>query len=57
LKQQLNQKAENDLSNVELEHRQVVTKLREDLLSKDEKIKNLEKQEILRQVDKANKQE
>ena len=53
LKQQLSQKAETELSNVELENRQVVTKLREDVLAKEEKIKHLEKQEILRQVDKA----
>lgn len=48
LKQQLSQKAETELSNVELENRQVVTKLREDVLAKEEKIKHLEKQEILR---------
>jgi len=45
------------LSNVELENRQVVTKLREDVLAKEEKIKHLEKAEILRQVDKAQTQE
>jgi len=57
LKQQLNLKAETDLSNAEVEHRQVVAKLREDLVSKDEKIRLLEKQEILRQVEKTNKQD
>ena len=48
LKLQLTQKAETELSNAELEHRQVVSKLREDLLQRDEKIKHLQKQEILR---------
>jgi molybdopterin converting factor small subunit len=43
LKQHLSQKAETDLSNAEFEHRQVVAKLREELVSKDEKIKHLEK--------------
>ena len=57
LKQQLSQKAETELSNVELEHRTLVTKLREDLLAKEEKVKHLEKQEILRQVDKSKTQE
>lgn len=33
------------------------SKLREDLLQRDEKIKHLQKQEILRQVDKDNKTE
>lgn len=42
---------------MELEHRQVGSKLREDLLQRDEKIKHLQKQEILRQVDKDNKTE
>ena len=32
-------------------------KLREDLLAKEEKVKHLEKQEILRQVDKSKTQE
>ena len=41
------------MSNTELAHRQTVTKLREDLLSKEEKVKQLEKQEIMRQVDRA----
>ena len=49
----LSQKSETELSNVELEHRTLVTKLREDLLAKEEKVKHLEKQEILRQVDKS----
>ena len=48
LRQQLTQKHETDMSNSELENRQVVTKLREDILAKEEKIKHLEKQEILR---------
>jgi len=38
---------------MELENRQVVTKLREEVLAKEEKIKHLEKQEIMRQVDKS----
>lgn len=53
----MSQKAENDLSNADIENRQNVTKLREELLQKDEKIKHLEKQEINRQIEKANKQE
>lgn len=57
LKQQLNQKAETELSNVELTHRQTVTKLREDLVGKEEKVKHLEKQEIIRQVDRSQQQE
>ena len=57
LKQQLSQKAENDLSNAELANRQSVTKLREDLLAREEKIKHLEKQEIMRQIDKTTNQE
>lgn len=57
LRQQLSQKAETEISNLELENRQVVTKLREDVLAKEEKIKHLEKQEILRQVDKSQTQE
>lgn len=57
LRQQLSHKHETEMSNTELENRQVVTKLREDVLAKEEKIKHLEKQEIMRQVDKAQTQE
>ena len=45
------------MSNTELTHRQTVTKLREDLLAKEDKVKQLEKQEIMRQVDRAQTQE
>ena len=51
------QRAETELSNAEVEHRQVTTKLREDLLAKEEKIKHLEKQEIMRQFDRSQQQE
>ena len=44
LKQQLSSKAETDVQNAELEHRQVSQKLREEIVAKDEKIKQLEKQ-------------
>lgn len=42
---------------MELTHRQTVTKLREDLVGKEEKVKHLEKQEIIRQVDRSQQQE
>lgn len=40
-----------------MEHRQTTQKLREEVVSKDEKIKHLEKQEIMRQVEKSQTQE
>ena len=57
MKQQLSQKAENEIQNLELEHRQITQKLREDLVAKDEKVKHLEKQEIMRQVERQQTQE
>ena len=57
LKQHLSQKAETEMQNAELEHRQSTQKLQEELLTKEEKIKQLEKQEIMRQIDKAQTQE
>ena len=57
LKQQLSSKAETDVQNAELEHRQVSQKLREEIVAKDEKIKQLEKQEIMRQVERSHTQE
>ena len=45
------------MQNAELEHRQNTQKLQEELLTKEEKIKQLEKQEIMRQIDKAQTQE
>ena len=57
LKQQLSSKAETDVQNAELEHRQASQKLREEIVAKDEKIKQLEKQEIMRQVERSHNQE
>ena len=57
LRQQLNAKGEGELSRVETEHRQALSALRDELVSKDEKIKSMEKSQLDSQIEKARAQE
>ena len=56
LAQQLSQKAETEINKLELQHKEDIFKLKEEIIQKEEKIKQFEKNEKRNQVEKEKEQ-